>query len=126
MTKKCFCAGIFIAGIVILADSTFTMAQEAKTPLTPRISGAENQSVFGVVGKVDYVECRSRGESEIILKDKKGESVKISMNVLRNGATVLTTYRKEKDKKGKEQNVLVSLSIIKTAQEAKEAEKKKK
>ncbi|MCG2703174.1 MAG: hypothetical protein L6366_02200 [Candidatus Omnitrophica bacterium] len=126
MAKKCFCAGIFIAGIIILAYSSLTMAQEAKTPLTPRISGTGNQSVFGVVGKVDYVECRSRGESEIILKDKKGESVKISMNVLRNGATVLTTYRKEKDKKGKEQNVLVSLSIIKTAQEAKEAEKKKK
>jgi len=69
----------------------------------------------GVLGEVDYVEFKSKGKSKIVVKDRNGDPVEISLKNLKDGATVLVTHRKEKDKEGKEENVLISLSIIKNA-----------
>ena len=75
----------------------------------------QDRNISGIVGKVDYVDFKSRGESVIVIKDKNGQTHKILMNDLKADATVLTTYRTVKDKKGKEKDVLISLSIIKPA-----------
>ena len=81
--------------------------------------------MFGAVGKVDYVDFKSRGESSIVLKTNKGESIEVSLKELKRGARILATFRKEKDKKGREKNTLVSLSIVKTSKEVKDSKKKK-
>lgn len=87
--------------------------------------GSKTQNVYGALGKVDYVEFKSRGESSIVLNTKKGEKIRVSLKELKNEATVLATFRKEKDKKGREKNTLISLSIVKTAKQSKEASKKR-
>jgi len=112
MTKR-----ILILILIFLAFAcglqTHSIFAQQKTE-GPTIGIADkNQNVFGVVGKVDYVEFKSRGESAVIVKDKNDEPVKVSLKALKSGATVLATYRKEAGKKGKENNVLISLSIIK-------------
>ena len=72
----------------------------------------QDQKIFGAVGKVQYVDFKSKGKANFVVKDNKGESVEISLKDLKDGTTILTTYRKETDKKGKEKNVLISLSIV--------------
>jgi len=123
MRKK---IGLFIIALLFICvyiSSIFAEDNPASSPLVTR--GVKNQSVFGSVGKVDYVDFKSRGDSSLVLKDKKGESVKVYLKELKTGATVLTTYRKEKDKKGREKNVLISLSIVRTAGEMQESKQKK-
>jgi len=73
----------------------------------------------GVIGEVDYVEFKSKGKSKIVVEDRNGDPVEVSLKNLKDGATVLVTYRKEKDKEGKEENVLISLSVIKNAPQKK-------
>lgn len=123
MIKK---IGIFIVVLVSISlyiSSIFAEDSPAASPILT--SGPKSQSVFGSVGKVDYVDFKSRGDSSLVLKDKNGESVKVYLKELKSGATVLTTYRKEKDKKGKEKNVLISFSIVKTAEQTEQSAKKK-
>lgn len=122
-----------ILGYVLVFSLFFTgyhcdivLAEDAGR-LLPAMSttGSTNQNVFGVVGNVEYTEFKTRGESAIVIKDKKGESVEVSLAQVEQGATILATYRKEKDKKGKEKNVLISLSIVKPKQNIKAIDKKK-
>ena len=123
MRKNLFAIFTIIALLFAAAQGASLFAEE-KAESSVLTLGAKNQNVFGAVGKVEYVDFKARGESAIVLKTSKGESITVSLRELKNEATVLTTFRKEKDKKGKEKNTLVSLSIVKTAKQAKDAENK--
>jgi len=111
------CLSIFNCSSVLAEDAVITLPSVGM--------GSKAQNVFGVVGNVEYTELKARGESSIVIKDKKGESVEVSLQQIEPGAIILATYRKEKDKKGKEKNVLISLSIVKPAQKIKTADRKK-
>lgn len=87
---------------------------------------AAQQKTAGAVVDVEYVEFKAKGESKIVVKDKSGKSEEISLDSLGAGAKVFISYRKEKDRKDKEKNVLVSVSVIKSAEEAKKEEEEKK
>ncbi len=114
-----------IQGADLFAEEGASLvAKEKAVPSSVLTLGAKTQNVFGAVGKVDYVDFKARGESAIVLKTSKGESIEISLKELKSDATVLATFRKEKNKQGKEKNVLVSLSIVKTAKQAKKSRKK--
>ncbi len=116
---------VLMAGLALSLACAKIFAEEAKKTDLMTTVGSMNSDVLGVVGKVSYVDLKSKGESTIVLKNNKGESIEVSLQSLKDGATVLTTFRKEKDKKGKEKNVLISLSIIKPSQDSKTAGKKK-
>ncbi|MFH1093485.1 MAG: hypothetical protein V1739_04925 [Candidatus Omnitrophota bacterium] len=117
---------ILILALLFMATQGVRLFAEEKDAASSVITlGAKTQNVYGAVGKVDYVDFKARGESIIVLKTSKGESIEVSLKELKNDATVLATFRKETDKKGKEKNSLVSLSIVKTAQQEKKPEKKK-
>ena len=110
---------ILILSLFLLTIQSASLFAEEKTEASSLLTlGAKSQNVYGTVGKVDYVDFKSRGESKVVLKTNKGEVVEISLRELKNEARVLATFRKETDKKGREKNVLVSLSIVKTAKEA--------
>ena len=87
-------------------------AQDRSTPQIVPAVGATAQKTFGTVGDVHYVDFKAKGESTIVVKDNKDEAVKVSLKDLRPDAKILVTYRKEKDEKGNERNVLISLSVI--------------
>lgn len=117
---------ILILALLFVAMQGVSLFAEEKAISSSLLTlGAKTQNVYGAVGKVDYVDFKSRGESTIVLKTSKGESIEVSLKELKSDATVLTTFRKEKDKKGKEKNTLISLSIVKTAKQEKKSEKKK-
>ena len=125
MVKKSIIFAFILIGILFYAAKSNLSAEEGASS-SPVVSvGTKTQNVFGVVGKVDYVDFKSRGNSTLVVKDNKGETVKVSLEELKSGATILTTFRKEKNKKGKEENVLISLSIVRTAKETKESGQKK-
>ena len=118
MGKNLFVISTIIALLLSATHGDSLFAQE-KAESSVLTLGTKNQNVFGAVGKVEYADFKARGESSIVLKTSKGESITVSLKELKNDATVLTTFRKEKDKKGKEKNTLVSLSIVKTAKQSK-------
>ncbi len=123
MGKNLLIISTIIALLFVAAQGENLFAEE-KAESSVLTLGTKNQNVFGAVGKVEYVDFKSRGESNIVLKTSKGESITVSLKELKNDATVLTTFRKEKDAKGKEKNTLVSLSIVKTAKQDKNQGKK--
>lgn len=123
MGKKLSVIILIIALLFMAAQGASLFAGE-KSESSVLTLGSKNQNVFGAVGKVEYADFKARGESTIVLKTSKGESITVSLKELKNNATVLTTFRKEKDKKGKEKNTLVSLSIVKTAKQTKKLGKK--
>lgn len=115
---------ILILALLFLATHGVSLFAEEKAVSSSVLTlGAKTQNVYGAVGKVDYVDFKARGESTIVLKTSKGESIKVSLKELKSDATVLATFRKEKDKKGREKNTLISLSIVKTAKQAKKSGK---
>jgi hypothetical protein len=124
MKKNLKCVLLFSLFLAVYQCSV-VLAEDAKIALPSMAMGSKTQNVFGVVGKVEYTEFKARGESAIVIKDKKGEPVNVSLKQIEPGATILATYRKEKDKKGKEKNVLISLSIVKPAQNIKTSDRKK-
>ncbi|MDD5746743.1 MAG: hypothetical protein PHO30_05705, partial [Candidatus Omnitrophica bacterium] len=101
MTPKKMCAAVVFTTVIFCSLYARVLAENVK-PAAPVITSSSMQSadVAGVVGKIDYAEFKSKGESMLVIKDKKGEAVKISLQEIKNEATVLATYRKEKDKKG--------------------------
>jgi len=117
----CFVLSLFLT----FGHCSEVLAENAISSMASAGMASKAQSVFGVVGNVEYTEFKARGESAIVIKDKKGESVEVSLKQIEPGSIILATYRKEKDKKGKEINVLISLSIVKPAQNTKTAERKK-
>ncbi|MCK4994728.1 MAG: hypothetical protein KAS13_06750 [Candidatus Omnitrophica bacterium] len=124
MGKNLFVITLIIT-VLFMATQGASLFAEEKTESSVLTLGTKTQNVFGAVGKVEYVDFKPKGESTIILKTSKGESISVSLKELKNDATVLTTFRKEKDKKGREKNTLISLSIVKTAKQAKKAKRKK-
>jgi len=124
MTPKKLCVAVLFAAVVSCTIYANVLAENTKPP-APVITASSPQAtdVAGVVGKIDYADFKGKGESVLVIKDKKGEAVKISLQEIKSEATVLATYRKEKDKKGQEKNILISLSIIKPVKEKKDARK---
>ncbi|MFH1062691.1 MAG: hypothetical protein V1747_07395 [Candidatus Omnitrophota bacterium] len=125
MMKKILGYVLVLSLFLTAYQCSVVLAGDAEMTMPTMAMGAKTQSVFGVVGNVEYTEFKTRGESAIVIKDKKGESVEVSLKQVEQGATILATYRKEKDKKGKEKNVLISLSIVKPAQNIKTSDRKK-
>ncbi len=123
---KRFIEYFFVLSLFLSVCQCSVVLAEGADLVLPSVSVASKvQSVYGVVGNVEYTEFKSRGESAIVIKDKKGESVKVSLKQVETGSIILATYRKEKDKKGKEKNVLISLSIVKPAQDTKTTRRKR-
>ncbi len=94
---------IVASGSVLAQDAG--EAQEGQKPVVAPIP--QRPQTFGVVGTVE-----SFNKDTLVVKDKKGSLVNISVKELKKGATILATYRQED---GNEKNVLTSLSIIKPA-----------
>jgi hypothetical protein len=119
MMRKFLVYTLIVFLFLVAYNSMDILAQDESEGLPPSPgmnTTSRVQKVYGIVGKVDYTEFRSRGESKIVVKDKKGEKLSVSLDQVEPGATILATYRKEQDKKGREKNVLVSLSIVKPVQ----------
>ncbi|MCG2712594.1 MAG: hypothetical protein L6416_09785 [Candidatus Omnitrophica bacterium] len=118
--RKNLCVIILILALLFVVTQGASLFAEEKTASSSVLTlGTKTQNVYGAVGKVEYVDFKTRGESTIVLKTSEGESIKVSLKELKSEATVLATFRKETDKKGKEKNTLVSLSIVKTAKQEK-------
>ncbi len=123
---KRFLGCFFVLSLFLsVCQCSIVLAEGAELSLPSSGVASKSQNVYGVVGNVEYTEFKSRGESAIVIKDKKGESVKVSLKQVEPGSIILATYRKEKGKKGKEKNVLISLSIVKPAQDTKTAGRKR-
>lgn len=124
MTRKLLLFLMIFTGLLVYFRCPVTFAEGKKFAKPVAVAGVQKQRVFGAVGKIEYVDFKPRGESVIVVKDRDGMSVKISLKPLKDGTTILTTYRKVKDKKDKERNVLISLSIIRPAKELGTSDKK--
>ncbi len=128
MMKRFLVFGIICLTITICVNNAKVLAakkDEKKPVARPVIEPVPyKQKVFGTVGEVEYVDFSAR-KSMIALKDKDGNSIKVSLKDLKAGATILVTYRKEEDKKGKEKDVLISLSVIKNSGETKTSKGRK-
>ena len=125
--KKILVYGLVLALFLVAYQCSDILAQssEENLPSAPGVDTSSMQrEVYGIVGNVEYTEYKPRGESKIFIKDKKGEQIDVSLQQIEPGATVLATYRKVKDKKGNEKNVLVSLSVVKNAQATRSRKKK--
>ncbi|MBI4846291.1 MAG: hypothetical protein HY810_07475 [Candidatus Omnitrophica bacterium] len=63
--------GLFVQAHSLKAeDATLTQSVTA-------LEGLQARNVFGVVGRVDYVEFKSKTGSAIVVEDSKGQLVKI-------------------------------------------------
>jgi len=123
---KRFLGCFFVLSLFLsIFQCSVVLAEGADLALPSVGMASKSQNVYGVVGNIEYTEFKSRGESAIVIKDKKGESVKVSLKQVETGSIMLATYRKEKDKRGKEKNVLISLSIVKPAEKTKKSGRKK-
>jgi len=126
MARKIFIIGLVSFTLFIFVFSTLILAQEkveSKETVTEPETVVEiphKPRAFGGVGDVEYVDYKAK-EPAIVIKDKAGKSTKVLLNDLKPGSTLLVTYRKEEDK-----NILISLSVIKTAEAPKTAGGKKK
>ena len=118
MAKKfLFLAGFIFGFVLICSFLGVIFAQQGGDGESIISNMPEKRTSFSVDGKIFYTDLKKKGESEIVVKDSNGQEVKISLKDLVRDSHVLATFRKVKDKKGNEKNMLVTLSIIRPAQE---------
>ncbi|MFH2138075.1 MAG: hypothetical protein ABII88_06155 [Candidatus Omnitrophota bacterium] len=115
MIRRILICGIACLAMIICFNSVGTLfAQEKTEKADPVVASIPHQQkIFGIVGQVEYVDLKRKGESVVSIQNKKGEKAQVYLKDLQDGATILMTYRKIKDEKGNEQNVLISMSVIK-------------
>ena len=80
MTKKTVM--FIVALMLVFSNNPRIFAEDNDTSSSVIALRAKTQNVFGTVGKVDYVDFKSRGDSTLVVKDNKGESVKVSLKEL--------------------------------------------
>lgn len=127
MNKRILFVGImclaFALSIILLQPAG---AQENKGAASGvPTAGVPSQKTFGTVGDVKYVDFKGKGDPTIVVKNNKGEEIKVSFKDVRADAKILVTYRQEKDEKGNERNVLISLSVIRPVAEPQQQKKGK-
>ena len=94
----------------------FAQVAEDETIVT---SIPQKQKIYGIVGQIKYVDLKKQGKTVVAVENKKGQEAEVLFEDMQHGSTILLTYRKEKDEKtGKEKNVLISMSIIKGADDS--------
>ena len=75
---------LIIALLFVVMQGVSLFAEEKDTSTSVLTLGAKTQNVYGAVGKIDYVDFKARGESTLVLKTSKGESIEVSLKELKS------------------------------------------